>query len=63
MDCGGLGALITVRKLAHSRDGRVRLVGATPMVQRLFDVMRAGDLFELVQVKPPAEVSCVSAAG
>ena len=52
MDCTGLGALIALRKLAHARNGAVRLVNPTPAVQGLFDVMRAGEIFEIVNTRP-----------
>ena len=48
MDCGGLGALITIRNLTRSRHGVVRLVNPTPPVQRLLDVVQAGRLFDIV---------------
>ena len=59
MDCAGLGALIALRKLAHARNGAVRLVNPTPAVQGLFDVTRAGEIFEIVNTRPtkrPQEV-------
>jgi anti-sigma B factor antagonist len=52
MDCTGLGALIALRKLARARKGGVRLVNPTPTVQRLFDVVRAGEIFEIVNSRP-----------
>jgi anti-anti-sigma factor len=60
MDCGGLGALIAVRNLARSRKGGVRLVGAPPAVRRLFDVLHAGDQFEIVDVKAQEDPSFAS---
>jgi anti-anti-sigma factor len=63
MDCAGLGALIAVRNLAYSRHGGVRLVGVTPVVQRLFDVVRAGDLFEVVDAKAPEDNPFLNAPG
>ena len=62
MDCGGLGALIAVRNLAHGRNASLRLVGATPAVRLLFDAVRAGDLFEIANVKAHEHPSFVSAA-
>jgi anti-anti-sigma factor len=61
MDCAGLGALVAVRNLAHRRNGAVRLMGATPVVQRLFEVVRAEDLFEVVNVKAQEKPSFVGA--
>jgi anti-anti-sigma regulatory factor len=48
MDCAGLGALIALRNLARARNGAVRLLNPTPTVQRLFDVVRAEEIFEIV---------------
>jgi len=57
MDCTGLGALIALRKLARARNGGVRLVNPTPTVQRLFNVLRAGELFEIVDTRPTDQLS------
>jgi anti-anti-sigma factor len=48
VDSCGLGALISLRKMASSRQGTVRLVNPTPRVQLLFDVTRMNRLFEIV---------------
>ena len=52
MDCTGLGVLIALRNLARARKGGVRLVNPTPTVQRLLDVVRAGEIFEIVDAEP-----------
>ena len=52
MDCTGLGALIALRNLARARNGGVRLLNPTPTVQQLFDVVRAGHMFEIVNTRP-----------
>ena len=52
MDCAGLGALIALRNQARARDGGVRLVNPTPPVQRLFDIVQAGEIFEIVNARP-----------
>jgi len=52
MDCTGLGALIALRNQARARNGGVRLVNPTGSVQRLFDVVRAGEIFEIVNTRP-----------
>jgi anti-sigma B factor antagonist len=57
MDCTGLGALIALRKLARARNGGVRLVNPTPTVQRLFDVVHAGEIFEIVNTQPTDQLS------
>jgi len=48
LDSCGLGALISLRKAAGSRNGTVRLLNPTPRVQRLFDVTRMHKIFEIV---------------
>ena len=52
MDCTGLSALIALRNLARARNGAVRLLNPTPTVQRLLDVVRAGEIFEIVNTRP-----------
>jgi len=52
MDCSGLGALIALRNFARGRNGVMRLVNPTPVVQQLFDVVRAGHMFEIVNTRP-----------
>ena len=51
MDCTGLGALISLRNLARTRNGRVRLLNPTPTVQQLFDVVRAEEIFDIVNTR------------
>jgi anti-anti-sigma factor len=48
MDCSGLGALIALRNCARRRNGVVRLVSPTPAVRRLFEIVRAEQMFEIV---------------
>ena len=57
MDCTGLGALISLRNLARARNGGVRLLNPTPTVQQLFDVVRAGHMFEIVNTRPAVHPS------
>lgn len=49
LDSCGLGALISLRKAANSRNGTVCLVNPSPRVQMLFDVTRMHKLFEIVE--------------
>jgi anti-sigma B factor antagonist len=49
LDSCGLGALISLRKTANRRNGKVRLLNPTPRVQMLFDVTRMGKIFDIVQ--------------
>lgn len=48
LDSCGLGALISLRKTACSRNGKVRLLNPSPRVQLLFDVTRMHKIFEIV---------------
>jgi anti-anti-sigma factor len=57
MDCAGLGALIALDKLARGRQGALRVVNPTPPVRRLFALVEAGRLFEVV---PPTESKAIS---
>ncbi|MCL4180135.1 MAG: STAS domain-containing protein [Verrucomicrobia bacterium] len=49
MDCSGLGALIALRSCARRRNGVVRLVSPIPAVRRLLEIVRAEQMFEIVQ--------------
>jgi len=57
LDSCGLGALISLRKTATSRNGKVRLMNPTPRVQLLFDVTRMQNIFEIVRGEP-ADSAC-----
>jgi anti-anti-sigma factor len=49
MDCAGLGALIALRNCARGRNRAVvRLANPSPAVRRLLDIVRAGQMFEVV---------------
>src|SRR6266540_3391834 len=48
LDSCGLGALISLRKIALSRNGTIRLLNPNPRVQRLFDVTRMHKIFQIV---------------
>jgi anti-anti-sigma factor len=52
MDCAGLGALIALRNLARRRNGVVRLMNPTSRLTQLLDLMRAGEIFEIVNTRP-----------
>jgi anti-anti-sigma factor len=49
IDCSGLGALIAIRNLTRERNGVVRLMNPTARVRQLLDLMRAGQIFEIVK--------------
>jgi len=51
LDSCGLGALISLRKTANSRNGKVRLLNPPPRVQLLFRVTRMHKIFEIVDHK------------
>ena len=51
IDCAGLSALIALRNLARARNGGVRLLNPTPTVQRFFDLVHAGEIFEIVNTR------------
>ena len=52
MDCAGLGALIALRKFARGRSGVMRLMNPSPPLKLLFDAVRAGSMFEIVNNRP-----------
>jgi len=51
LDSCGLGALISLRKTATSRNGKVRLLNPPPRVQLIFDLTRMHMIFEIVRRK------------
>ncbi len=51
LDSCGLGALISLRKTAVSRNGKVRLLNPPPRVRLLFDVTRMHKIFEIINGK------------
>jgi anti-anti-sigma factor len=55
MDCAGLGTLIALQNLTRDRNGAMRLMNPTQAVQRLFDVVCAGHMFEIVNARPTAD--------
>ena len=53
IDSAGLGALFAVHILTRRRNGVVRLVNPTPPVEQVLDLVRAGQIFEIVHTLPP----------
>ncbi len=51
VDSCGLGALISLRKTATSRNGKVRLLNPPPRVLLLFNVTRMHKVFEIISRK------------
>jgi anti-anti-sigma factor len=54
VDCGGLGALVAIRKRAGNGDGTatIRLVNPPKPLQQLVTVMKMGDVFPIETEKP-----------
>ncbi len=52
VDCAGMGALISLRNFARGRSGVMRLVNPSPPLKLLFDAVRAGRMFEIVNTEP-----------
>ena len=55
IDCAALGALIAIRNLTLGRDGVVRLMNPSAPVQQMLDLMRAEQVFEIVNTQPADE--------
>ncbi len=55
MDCAGLSALVSLRKLACGRKGVMRLMNPAPALRLLFSVVRAGSMFEIVNDRPTVD--------
>ena len=47
IDSCGLGALVTLHKVARSRGGRLRLLSPQPQVQQLLELTRMSQIFEV----------------
>ena len=48
VDSCGLGALISLHKLACTRNGQVRLLNPTPPVQQILELTRMHRIFEII---------------
>ncbi len=49
VDSCGLGALISLHKVACTRNGQVRLLNPTPPVQQILELTRMHRIFEIVK--------------
>ncbi len=49
VDSCGLGALISLHKLACTRNGQVRLLNPTPPVQQILELTRMHRIFEIIK--------------
>ena len=49
LDSCGIGALISLRRVANQRKGTVRLINPSPRVEMLFESMHMQNLFEFVR--------------
>ncbi len=47
IDSDGIGALVSARKLVALRQGIVRLVGVSPMVWQLCELLKLREIFEI----------------
>ena len=52
MDGAGVGAMITIRNLIRGGNGVVRLMNPTSAVQQMLDLLRAGQILEIVNNRP-----------
>jgi anti-sigma B factor antagonist len=50
LDSCGLGALISVHKVACSRNGMVRLINPAPPVRQILELTRLHRIFEVVKL-------------
>lgn len=48
VDSSGLGALISMQKLANSRGGKLRLISPKPTVIQLLELTRLHRVFEII---------------
>ena len=49
VDSCGLGALISLHKMACTRNGQVRLLNPTPPVQQILELTRMHRIFEIIK--------------
>jgi anti-anti-sigma factor len=52
MDCAGVAALIGIRKLIRGGKGAVRLMNPTSPVRQMLELVRAGQILEIVNTRP-----------
>ena len=55
MDCASLGALIAIRNSIRGRNGVLRIVNPTSSVRQFLDLVRAGQIFEIVNRSQESE--------
>ena len=48
LDSSGLGALISLQKLAHERQGIFRLLSPRPVIMQILELTRLHRIFEIV---------------
>ena len=49
LDSSGLAVFVAIWRGISSRDGEIRLSGMDPLMRRVFEVTRVGELFELFE--------------
>lgn len=57
LDSSGLGALLSVVRIMHGKEGRIKLCNVNPPVQVLFRMVRLGDLVEITDSREDAIAS------
>lgn len=61
VDCGGLGALVAVRKKAGNGTATIRLLNAPKPLQHIVNMMKMGDIFPIESSwKATSNVNCLS---
>ena len=50
LDSSGLAVFVAIWRGISSRDGEIRLSGMDPLMRRVFEVTRVGELFELFEL-------------
>ena len=59
MDCGGLGALVAIRKKAGNGTATIRLLNAPKPLQHIVNMMKMSDIFPIENSRK-ANINCLS---
>jgi anti-sigma B factor antagonist len=62
LDSCGLGALISLHKLAQSRQGTVRLLSPQPQVDQILSLTRMHYIFDIVRSQPAQQAATPTAS-
>ena len=61
VDCGGLGALVAIRKKAGNGTATIRLLNAPKPLQHIVNMMKMGDIFPIESGgKGKSTINCLS---